>query len=214
MATSTTHQSTHIASSGLPALAVRWVTVNDGAVFANLVSSADDNTDPSKVLNEEWGHGAVARMNDHAVHNPTVTDPRGRVTSGPAKANLLVVENNEPIGISGFGCIKSLEREGKDLRAGDAGIVLKQEKRGCGYATEALKLTLDFGVRSVAEGGLQLDLLTITTLEDNDAMIRVIERLGFERGKAVLRPAEFDKDRQELYFEITAEDWKKGKYEK
>lgn len=209
MATSTTHQSTHITSSAFPALTVRWIAINDGAAFAELVSPPDSSTDPSKVLDEEWGRGAVARMNDHAVRNPTVTDPRGRVTSGPAKANLLVVESDEPIGIAGFGCIKSWQREDRDLRAGDAGVVLKREKRGCGYATEAMKLTLDFGARSVAEGGLQLDLLTITTLEDNDAMMRVIERLGLDRGKAVLRPAEFDKHKQELYFEITAEEWKK-----
>lgn len=138
-----------------------------------------------------------------------MTDSSGTVTSGPAKANLFVVEDDEPIGIAGFGCIKTLEREGKSVRAGDAGVVLEVGKRGKGYATEAMLLTLDFGAAAVSEGGLQLDLLTITTLEDNEAMIKVIERLGFSKDSAIVRPAEFDKSKQELYIEIRREEWRK-----
>lgn len=214
MAASNTHQSTHIPSSTFPNLAVRFIGPRDGAPFADIISIPGASVPDNTVIDEEWGHGAVRRIDDHAVQNPTVTDEHGQVVRGPGKASLFIVEGIEPIGIAGFGCIQTWEKDGKSVRAGDAGVVLRVDKRGKGYATEGMKLTLDFGAAPVSEGGLQLDILTVTTLEDNKAMLKVIERLGFGAERAVLRPAEFGKDKQEWYFEIPAAEWKEKRSQK
>lgn len=214
MAVSNTHQSIHIPSTTIPDLSVRFIGSQDGAAFANILNAPGLHGPQNKAFDEEWGHGAVGRFRDHAEQNPTVTDSNGQVVSGPAKANLFVVEGDEPIGIAGTGCIKTFERDGRKLRAGDVGIVLKEDKRGKGYGTEGMKLSLDFGAGFVSQGGLQLDLLTITTLEDNFPMFKVIERLGIRKQTGVLRPAEHDEGKQEWYFEIPAEEWRQKRSQK
>jgi RimJ/RimL family protein N-acetyltransferase len=88
---------------------------------------------------------------------------------------------------------------------GDAGVVLDPKYRGKGYAVEAMKMSIDWALRKLEEGGLQLDLVTVTTRSDNEAMIRLTdEKLGL-KGKGTLRDGEFSD--KEMYWEITAADW-------
>lgn len=214
------HIDTRLDSPTLP-IALRIPQPSDGETFAALLTNPanGDNPNPNgKVMDAAWGEAAIGRMRD-AASQPTIVSSDGRVESGPSKLNLVVVERLGPsegrqqedrvIGIGGYGAIKNWERDGLRVRAGDVGILLDGASRGKGYAVEAMRLAMDWGVTPVSDGGLQLDFVTITTLEDNQPMIRLVEsKLGVGPGKGVLRPAEFDKDKQEMYFEIPAAQWK------
>ncbi|UNI21617.1 hypothetical protein JDV02_007593 [Purpureocillium takamizusanense] len=162
---------------------------------------------------------------------------RGRVLSGPSRVNMAVIllpsrreedapplageegedENEEEqsetmIGLGGFGAIKDWVRDGTPLRAGDVGVMLAPAHRRRGYAAEAMRLAIDWAFTPVAAGGPQLDLVTVTTLAGNEPMVRLAEdRLGL-RGRGVLRPAAGEHGEStvgELYYELTAEAWKR-----
>lgn len=214
------HANTSLSSPSLPIL-LRTFQPGDGAAFAALLADPanGENPNPSgSVMDAAWGEAAVGRMVNSAQQNPSVCGPDGAVLSGPPRLNLAVVllpgpsagavvEKETIIGISGYGAIKTFERDGKLVRAGDVGVLLTDSARGKGYASEALRLSLDWAAAPVAEGGLQLDLLSTTTLADNTRMLAVAEKLGFG-GKGVLRPAEHDAEKEEMYYEMTAEEWR------
>lgn len=211
------HSNTSLKSITHP-ITLRNLRPGEGAVFAALIANPENEdkttADAQDALDETWGEGVIQRMTEYAKTNPTVIDAStGQVVSGPNKLNLAVVENASDgretiIGISGYGAIKDWERQGVRVRAGDVGVVINAAYRGKGYAVEAMRLAMDWAAAPATEGGLQLDMLTATTLDSNEPMIRLIEvKLGL-KGMGILRPAEFDRDKQELYFEITASEWR------
>lgn len=121
---------------------------------------------------------------------------------------VLKTEGEKIIGLGGFGAIKDWEREGRKIRAGDAGVVIDEKYRGKGYAVEAMKLAIDWAFTPVADGGPQLDIVTVTTTATNKAMLALTDdKLGL-RGKGVLRDHEFGDPAGEMYYELTAEEWK------
>ena len=153
------------------------------------------------------------------------------VISGPKRCDLgiyLLLDDDDGsgngrrretlIGLSGYGSIKqshpstsaSASADPRPRRIGDAGVLLAEPHRGKGYAAEAMRLSLDLAAAPASEGGLQLDAVSVTTLEDNVAMRGLAERrLGL--GEGVLRPAEFDKDKREVYWEISTAEWRRRK---
>jgi RimJ/RimL family protein N-acetyltransferase len=126
------------------------------------------------------------------------------------------------IGIGGFGSIKDLSPAtgepvpesgpepaggaGREdfLRVGDVGAMINTEYRGRGFAKESVRLAMEWGFRAAKDGGLQLDEVTATTLKRNAAMVRVLDRFGWEA-----RPKTNKDGAEELEFEIGWEQWQK-----
>lgn len=152
-----------------------------------------------------------------SASQPTIVDPQGNVISGPSRVNMMLVlksedggsgQNEAVIGLGGFGAIKNWERDGRKIRAGDVGVMMDPAYKRRGYGVEAMKMAIDWAFSPTEEGGPQLDLVTITTLEDNGPMLKLVhEKLGLE-GKGIARPAEFDESKKEMYYELTKEDWR------
>ncbi|PWI67175.1 hypothetical protein PCL_04337 [Purpureocillium lilacinum] len=174
------------------------------------VPSVLDPADPRRVLS------GPSRVNMAVV----VLSPRqgGTTSAGhgqddaplpDGEATAAEEESDETmIGLGGYGAIKNWVRDGKPLRAGDVGVMLDPAHRGRGYAAEAMRLAIDWAFTPVSAGGPQLDLVTVTTLADNEPMVRLAEdKLGL-RGRGVRRPAEHGEPAGELYYELTAEEWK------
>ncbi|KAJ3550164.1 hypothetical protein NM208_g122 [Fusarium decemcellulare] len=202
------HLTVSLSSSILP-ISLRAPRSDEGAVYAALL--ANGFPDSAQTFDTAWGDAAVIRHREAAAVPTIVSTTSGAVISGPARVNLVIVEHGDEekvVGLGGFGSIKTWQREGKIVRAGDAGVLLDNEAQGKGYGREAMVLAMDWAAAPASEGGLQLDMITITTLADNEPMIGLVQKkLGLE-GKGLLRPAEFDKEKLEIYYEITAEDWR------
>ncbi|KAK7423460.1 hypothetical protein QQZ08_009029 [Neonectria magnoliae] len=208
------HIDTLLESKNLP-ISLRNLEFKDAPDFARLLSDPRNASDPNiKPMEISTAQTVIARMRESASE-PTVYTSSGKVVAGPGRVNLGVVLASEEhldgtlIGLGGFGAIKQLTRNGDALRAGDVGALIDADYRGKGYATEAMKLAMDWGFASVAQGGLQLDLVTLTTLTDNEPIIKLInDKLGL-KGKSVKKEAETD-GKTELYWELRKEDWIKN----
>ena len=213
------HLHTRLESKSTPVF-LRTITLDDAPFHAALLSDPANGADPnSKPMTEESSRGAITKQIASA-DVPTIYDEDlGRVLSGPSRVNMMVclTEPDLPsssgngdiiIGLGGYGAIKDWERDGKKIRAGDVGVLLDPKYRGKGYAVEAMKLAIEWAFTPVSKGGPQLDLVTITTLEDNAAMVALTEQKLGQAGKGVLRPAEFDENKQEKYWEVNAQQWK------
>ncbi|KAL3955784.1 hypothetical protein ACCO45_011347 [Purpureocillium lilacinum] len=218
------HLDTRLASPSLP-IVLRTITPGDAASMSALLSAPENAADPNaRPLTPDRCAANIARQRADASV-PSVLDPADprRVLSGPSRVNMAVVvlsprqggttsaghgqddaplpdgeataaeeESDETmIGLGGYGAIKNWVRDGKPLRAGDA-----------------MRLAIDWAFTPVSAGGPQLDLVTVTTLADNEPMVRLAEdKLGL-RGRGVRRPAEHGEPAGELYYELTAEEWK------
>ena len=216
------HLNTRLPSKTHPII-LRTIQLSDAPLHAALISSpANGGDDPgAAALTPERSRELIAAQRRDAA-TPTVlggggTD--GRPQSGPPRLNMVVCLSQQSgegdevqesvIGLGGFGAIKDWDRDGRRVRAGDVGVLLDAQVRGRGYAVEAMRLAIGWAFTPVSEGGPQLDLVTITTDEDNVPMLKLVdEKLGLG-GRGVLRPHEFAKDKQEAYYEITAEEWSK-----
>jgi len=97
----------------------------------------------------------------------------------PTRVNFVIVqlpsigseEEGEVIGLSGFGGIDEVERDGRKLRFADAGAMLDPEFRGKGYAFESMRLSIDFALKV-----LKVDGITCQTDEKNVAMVALAEK--------------------------------------
>ncbi|EGR51951.1 uncharacterized protein TRIREDRAFT_120120 [Trichoderma reesei QM6a] len=211
------HLDTTIPSPTNPLLTLRTILPSDAPSLSHILSAPSNKTDPNaKDIDVATAGAVIGRMRE-AASQPTVLDDQGNVVSGPSRVNMMLVlktedENGQPvekvIGIGGFGAIKDWERDGRKVRAGDVGVMLDPAYKRQGYGVEAMKMAINWAFTPASEGGPQLDLVTITTLEDNDPMVKLLhKKLGLE-GKGVVSPAEFDKDKNEIYYELTKEDWR------
>ncbi|KAF7535518.1 hypothetical protein G7054_g5292 [Neopestalotiopsis clavispora] len=155
------------------------------------------------------------------------TGKRGQVLSGPGRVNLAIVYLGGPedtaegqelrrrgglmIGLGGYGGINEQEVDGSGSgsapkrikrRLGDVGAMINPEYRGRGFATEAVRLAMEWGFRAAADGGLQFDAITATTLARNAAMVKVLDRFGWQG-----RPQTASNGDEELEYEISWEQW-------
>ena len=62
--------------------------------------------------------------------------------------NFLVLHHGNPIGIAGLGWIGACDGN-DESRAGAAGVMIQPFARGKGYAYEALKMVIDYGLRKL-----------------------------------------------------------------
>lgn len=201
------HSDTNLKSTSKP-ISLRTLQLQDAQRFVEVLA-----VDPmSKPMEIATAQSAIGRMQESA-REPSVLSG-ATVLSGPSRVNLAVMlhspeageqDEGHLIGIGGYGAIKTWEREGKKVRAGDVGVVIDPAERSKGYAVEAMRLAIDWAFASLEDGGLQLDLVTVTTEAGNTAMARLIDdKLGL-KGKGVLRDAE--NSGKELYYEMAPADW-------
>ncbi|KAM3566133.1 hypothetical protein ARSEF4850_000878 [Beauveria asiatica] len=221
------HLNTRLASPTLP-IVLRTIQPSDAARLAALLSDPSNApADPNAVpLSATAASELIARQRLSASV-PTVIDAArgGVIIGGPSRVNMAIElllpdaasssSSSSPliIGLGGFGAIKELVRDGRKIRAGDVGAMIDPEYRGKGYATEAMRLAIDWAFADATTGsgggGLQLDLVTVTTLEDNVAMVKLAEdRLGL-KGRDTRRACEEEgaEGKTEVYYELTKKDW-------
>ncbi|KAL7963355.1 hypothetical protein V8C34DRAFT_267987 [Trichoderma compactum] len=206
------HLNTIIPSPSNPLLFLRTIQPSDALAFSSILSSPSNKSDAhGKDMDMPAAELSISRMRESAS-KPTVLDAQGNVISGPSRVNMMLVLTSEDgsetvIGLGGFGAIKDWERGGHKIRAGDVGAMLDPAYKRQGYGVEAMRMAINWAFLPAAEGGPQLDLVTITTLEDNGPMVNLLnEKLGLA-GKGISRPAEFV-DKNEIYYELSKEDWR------
>lgn len=217
MSRNISHLNTIISSPSNPLLFLRTIQPSDAPAFSAILSSPSNKSDPhGKDIDLSTAVSSISRMRESASQ-PTILDAHGNVVSGPSRVNMMLVlksgdEDGQPnesvIGLGGFGAIKDWERGGQKIRAGDVGAMMDPAYKRRGYGVEAMKMAINWAFSPASKGGPQLDLVTITTLEDNGPMLKLLhEKFGLE-GKGVARPAEFDEDKNEIYYELSEEDWR------
>ncbi|KAK4081791.1 uncharacterized protein Triagg1_2532 [Trichoderma aggressivum f. europaeum] len=207
------HLNTTIPSPSNPLLFLRTIQPSDASAFSSILSSPSNKSDPhGKDMDIATAESSISRMRESAS-KPTIIDAQGNVMSGPSRVNMMLVLQSEDgngetvIGLGGFGAIKDWERGGRTIRAGDVGAMLDPAYKRQGYGVEAMKMAINWAFLPAVEGGPQLDLVTITTLEENGPMVKLLnDKLGLA-GKGISRPAEFDADKNEIYYELSKEDW-------
>lgn len=212
--TEVSHLHTRLVSPTLP-IVLRTCEIADAPRFSAILSDPANDTDPNaRKLDVAAATAALTKMRESAT-TPTILNADGTaVLSGPGRVNMVVEllrENDDPlvIGLGGYGCIKDWVRDGKAIRAGDVGAMIDPAYRGKGYATEAIRLAMDWAFTPVSESGPQLDLVTITTLADNAAMVRLADdKLGLKSYGT--RKASDEKGHEaqfEMYYELNKKDW-------
>lgn len=215
MATEISHLHTVIPSHKFPNLFLRTIKASDAERFVAILSAPSNKSDPhSQDMSLEAAEASIALMLKSASE-PTKLNAQGKVFGGPGRVNMMLVLKAEDgsdeeriIGLGGFGAIKTRKRlDGGEIRVGDAGVMLDPAYKRLGYGLEAMKMAINWAYKPVSEGGAQLDLVTMTTLAENVAMLQLLdEKLGL-KGKGVTRQSEFDENKMEVYYELPKEAW-------
>lgn len=214
MATQVSHLHTVIPSSKFPNLYLRTIKASDAERFVAILSAPSNRSDPhSQDMTIPAAEAAIARSLESASQH-TIVDSEGQVVSGPDRVNMILCLKSEDgsdeeqiIGLGGFGAIKNRSRDGIRFRSGDVGVMLDPAYKRLGYGLEAMKMAIDWAYTPASEGGPQLDLVTITTLEENVAMLQLAEKKFGLEGKGITRQSEFDEDKMEVHYELTKEYW-------
>ncbi|KAK2000131.1 acetyltransferase [Colletotrichum falcatum] len=193
---------------------LRTLEARDAAVLSAVLSDPENTKhDPhASAVSPEVAAAVIGRMRESAAAPTVLDEATGRVVSGPGRVNLLIVytegggagDEGVGIGLAGFGGINEHEGEGGGkVRVGDVGAMVNPAYRGRGFATEAIRLAVEWGFTRVEDGGPQFDRITATMLEANAPMVGLMERkFGWER---VATPGK----EGEVTFEAGPEDWKK-----
>lgn len=216
--TEVSHLDTRLVSQTLP-IVLRTIQPGDAARFAAILSDPANASDPhAKPLDATAAAAIIAKQRQSATA-PTVLDAAtGAVVGGPSRINMVVElllldggQRRHVIGLGGYGAIKDRVRDDgrPPLRVGDVGAMIDPAHRGRGYATEAIRLAVGWAFAPASEGGLQLDLVTITTEADNAAMVKLADQKLGLRGRGALRasPEEGGQGVTEVYYELTKKDW-------
>lgn len=214
------HLDTYLPSPTLP-IVLRTTQPGDAARFAAILSDPANGSDPhARAVDAASAASLIAKQRASAAV-PTVLDVATHtVLRGPGRVNMVVEllrgggggggdQHPLVIGLGGFGAIKDWVRDGRPLRAGDVGAMMDPAHRRRGYAAEAIRLAIAWAFTPAEDGGPQLDLVTITTTEDNAAMVRLAEdKLGL-RGRGTRRASEEEgtEPTTEMYYELTKQDW-------
>lgn len=120
--------------------------------------------------------------------------------------NFVVVlqdgEGEKAIGIAGLGYIGNAFEKGysedKSKQYGVAGVIMNPDVRRLGYAYEALKISIDYGIRY-----LDMAQVTLGTSSKNVPMRRLME----EKFKIPAEVEEEDRFGNDLVWKIGREEW-------
>ena len=127
----------------------------------------------------------------------------------PTRINLVVVilpfigseEESEVIGLSGFGGINEIEKEGVIRRFADVGAMINPKYRGKGLAVESMRLSIEFAFEKMKVDGISCQML-----EKNAAIVGLVEKKFGWRG--FRHVGKFGK---EVRFEIDDREWEETK---
>ncbi|TIC95286.1 hypothetical protein CH35J_008292 [Colletotrichum higginsianum] len=198
---------------------LRTMEPRDAAALSAVLSDPENTKyDPhASAISPEVARVVIDRMRESAAVPTVLDDATGRVASGPGRVNLVIVyvdgvENTVGVegcegvvvGLGGFGGIDEHEEEVEEkdgdgkamrvkVRVGDVGAMVNPGFRGRGFATEAIRLAVEWAFTRVEDGGPQFDRVTATMGEANKAMVGLVERkFGWKgsRGPARRRAAE------------------------
>jgi RimJ/RimL family protein N-acetyltransferase len=210
MATKQFHHNNTVVTSDTHPIYLRNIQLEDAQNFIAVLGLEPGR----KPMELETARNVITRQKESVAEPSVLSTADNVVLSGPTRVNLvLMLKKNAAegegedtlIGLGGYGAIKTWERDGRKVRAGDAGVVVAEDQRGKGYAVEAMKMAIDWAFRPLEEGGLQLDIVTITTGSGNAPMIKLTdEKLGL-KGKGIIRDGEFED--KEVYYELTQDTW-------
>lgn len=170
------------------------------AMFSEPSNIEFDESARRSPATDEGMTGAINAMRAGAAHTP------------PTKSNFLIIStapetDGELIGITGLGLIKNLPEPewptgavgGTDgfYKIGNVGVMINPKWRGKGVATEAVRLSIVFGFTQ-----MDMQEVTMGTLEINKKMVKVMKRLGWE-GKVVVD----EKGAREIVYGMKKEEW-------
>ncbi|KAK1978521.1 hypothetical protein LZ30DRAFT_599017 [Colletotrichum cereale] len=200
---------------------LRTLEPRDAAALSAVLSDPENTKhDPhASAVSPEGAAGVIGRMRESAAAPTVLDEASGRVVSGPGRVNLLLVyvgdggagdDEGVGIGLAGFGGINEGEGEtGGKVRVGDVGAMVGPAYRGRGFATEAIRLAVEWGFTRVEDGGPQLDRITATMSEANGPMVGLMERkFGWKRVARPGREGGGGGD-GEVTFEVGPEDWRR-----
>jgi RimJ/RimL family protein N-acetyltransferase len=174
----------YIQSKKVPHLQLRLVTPEDAEILLRLF------TDQRNVQYDK----SCASLDTMAAIEALIQQ-WSSFTQPIERANLVVVVDGRVIGTGGLGWIGT-DPHGR--RVGHAGIMLDSEFRGKGYAYEALRIVIDFGLRV-----LDLDEVQVSTRDANDAMKGLMNvKMGFPASRI-----HDEKFGNEWAWRITADEW-------
>lgn len=175
-----------LVSSTCP-LELRTPTLDDVPALVALLSNPANTKDDLSVSKT-----TPADMTAMISNWVTFSDPLERL-------NFLVLASGVPVGCSGLGWIGWAKKDDESGgRAGAAGIMLNPKARGKGFAYEALRISIDYGLRE-----LGLVEVRIGTTSKNSPMRGLMEN-KFEMPGEVVEADRFGND---LMWRITKENW-------
>ncbi|GKT45668.1 uncharacterized protein ColSpa_05849 [Colletotrichum spaethianum] len=216
-----THLPTLLRSPTHPIL-LRTMEPRDAAALSAVLSDPENNKyDPNaSAISPEVAEKAIGRMRESAAVPTVLDEASGRVVSGPGRVNMVLVhvegtentmgargDEGTVVGLAGFGGINEHEEVGKGkVRVGDVGAMVNPGFRGRGFATEAIRLAVDWAFTGVEDGGPQLDRVTATMSEANRPMVALVEKKFGWTG--VVKPGK-EGEAGEVLFEVEPENWRK-----
>lgn len=167
-------------------VSIRIIQVRDADIFARMTSEPEcrgwTDLDPLTVsdarqeifrLRGELGGGSVFDVGWFGAFMP-------RIASWPHRIYFSIIEESTEnvIGFVAFTSVEVLpqENELEELhRRGEVGIVMDPASRRKGYATEAIRMLVDWGFTRITEKGLGIQSVTFRVKHENQAMKDLLE---------------------------------------
>lgn len=179
-------------SKSITGLTLRIPTSNNiTAVMAILENKANSEFDKS------ISDATAEELQSIAQRWTTVNNPLTHV-------NFIIWKNEQPLGIAGMGWIGPVGNDGEEeyqsQRAGAAGVMLQPFARGKGYAYEALRMVIDYGL-------CELDLVEVRvgTQSANVPMRKLMEnKFGLQPDITVDSVDKFGND---LLWTLKRQEW-------
>ncbi|GKT92976.1 GCN5-related N-acetyltransferase protein [Colletotrichum tofieldiae] len=161
-----THLPTVLRSPTHPIL-LRTLEPRDAAAMSAVLSDPENTKhDPhASALSPEVAAAVIGRMRESAAVPTVLDEASGRVASGPGRVNLLIVhvdgadntlaasgDEGVGIGLGGSAASTSTRRRGGEGAGRRRGRHGQSRVPGRGFATEAIRLAVEWAFTSVADG--------------------------------------------------------------
>jgi len=175
-----------LTSSSLP-LTLRTFLLEDIPILAKLLSNPANTQDDLSVSQK-----TSEEMEEMAKEWLVLSEPVARM-------NFLVLESGVPVGISGVGWIGFHKKDDENAgRAAAAGVMLNPEARRKGYGYEAMRISVDYGLRE-----LGLVEVRIGTTSRNVGMRELMEK----KFGIPAEVTELDRFGNDLVWRIGRDEW-------